>query len=187
MAPRGPLSPPARQRTDGHYPTAPYTKSLSRYCPQLSFSNSAARGAALLWPVQVDASATPEEKPQPVLSRTARTEGAIIDTRHPPQLDRSTPSTTLPESDSEPIDQRGFIRTFAKRQGVSTSALESIWRSNKHGYKVAYDAPFARFQQLFREVKPDCSFSPEHILPGDLVSFLEREHANGATFDFHGL
>ena len=129
-------------------------------------------------PVQVDASATPEEKPQPVLNRTTRTEG----TGHPTQLDCSTPSTTLPESDSEPIDRRGFIRTFAKRQGVSTSSLEAIWRSNKHGYKVAYDAPFARFQQFFREVKPDCSFSPEHILPGDLVSFLEREHVNGATF-----
>jgi hypothetical protein len=43
--------------------------------------------------------------------------------------------------------------------------------------------PLSRgFISFFGEVKPDCSFSPEQILPGDLVAFLEREHANGATF-----
>ncbi len=64
----------------------------------------------------------------------------------------------------------------------TTSVLEAIWRSNKHGYKVAYDAPFARFQQYFREVKPDSNFAPEHISPSDLVTFLERERDAGASF-----
>jgi hypothetical protein len=86
------------------------------------------------------------------------------------------------DEDASELDRRGFIRKYAKRQGVSTTSLEAVWRSNKHGYKVAYDAPFARFQKLFREVKPDSIFSPEHILPGDLVAFLQHERDSGATF-----
>ena len=39
-----------------------------------------------------------------------------------------------------------------------------------------------RFQVFFRALKPDCIFSPDHILPGDLVSFLQRERDAGATF-----
>jgi hypothetical protein len=131
---------------------------------------------------QVDSPSTPDYISPLVVTSSTRTEGTVSDTRHAPPFDRAPPSSTLRESDSEPMDRRSFIRTFAKRQGVSISALESIWRSNKHGYKVAYDAPFARFQQFFRETKPDCKFSPEQILPRDLVAFFERERDNGATF-----
>jgi hypothetical protein len=78
--------------------------------------------------------------------------------------------------------RREFIVKFASIHGVSKSALEAIWRSNKHGYNRAHDAPFERFQTLFRETKPHTSFAPENILPGDLVSFLQQMHASGASF-----
>ena len=92
------------------------------------------------------------------------------------------PSQGFANGDAAVSDRRVFIRKYAKRQGVSTSALEAIWRSNKHGYKVAYDASFARFQHFFREMKPDSTFAPEHILPGDLVAFLQHERDAGATY-----
>ncbi len=60
-------------------------------------------------------------------------------------------------------------------------------RSNKHGYNVAYDAPFARFQKFFQEAKFDGIFSPEHILPGDLVAFLQRVPQRRFSLHFHGL
>ena len=88
----------------------------------------------------------------------------------------------LRTEDPTPLTRRDFIRKFARLQGVSLSALDAIWRSNKHGYNAAYDAPFMRFQVFFRALKPDCIFSPEHILPGDLVSFLQSERDAGATF-----
>jgi hypothetical protein len=40
---------------------------------------------------------------------------------------------------------------------------------------AAYDAPFARFQELFRATKLGCHFFPQSILPGDLVAFLQQE------------
>jgi hypothetical protein len=86
------------------------------------------------------------------------------------------------DGDLTSLDRRNFIRKFAGQRGVGLAALEAIWRSNKHGYNVAYDAPLERFQNFFREVKPDCIFSPDTILPGDLVAFLQREHDAGATF-----
>ncbi len=101
--------------------------------------------------------------------------------RTAPPIARAAAADTMDEAPSD-LDRRGFIRKYAKRQGVSTTALEAIWRSNKHGYKVAYDAPFARFQKFFREMKPDSNFSPEHILPGDLVAFLQHERDAGSTF-----
>jgi hypothetical protein len=71
-------------------------------------------------------STTPEDMDPPLVTSSARVRVTFSDTRRAPQFDRATLSSTLPESDSEPMDRRSFIRTFAKRQGVSTSALEAI-------------------------------------------------------------
>jgi hypothetical protein len=49
-------------------------------------------------------------------------------------------------------------------------------------YNTTYDAPFARFYQFFRETKPESIFSPTHILPGDLVAFLQHERDAGSSF-----
>jgi hypothetical protein len=65
---------------------------------------------------------------------------------------------------------------------VNQASLEAIWRSNKHGYNRAHDAPFERFQTFFQETKPHTLFAPENILPGDLVAFLQQVHDSGASF-----
>ena len=78
--------------------------------------------------------------------------------------------------------RRDFITKFASLHGVNRSSLQAIWRSNKHGYNRAHDAPFERFQTFFQETKPHTSFAPEHILPGDLVAFLQQMHESGASF-----
>jgi hypothetical protein len=83
----------------------------------------------------------------------------------------------------EPLSSRqDFIREFALLRGVSRSALDAIWRSNKRGYNAAHDAHFDRFRLFFRETKPTCRFAPENILPGDLVNFLQRMSASGSAY-----
>jgi hypothetical protein len=52
------------------------------------------------------------------------------------------------------LTRMDFIVKFAAIHGVTCAALNDIWRSNKHGYNQAYDAPFARFQAYFMETKP---------------------------------
>ncbi len=60
----------------------------------------------------------------------------------------------------EPLSSRqDFIREFALLRGVSRSALDAIWRSNKRGYNTAQDAHFDRFCLFFRETKPTCRFA----------------------------
>jgi hypothetical protein len=78
--------------------------------------------------------------------------------------------------------RREFIFKFASLHEVNQLSLEAIWRSNKHGYNRAHDAPFERFQTFFQETKPHTSFAPENIMPGDLVSFLQQMHQSGASF-----
>jgi hypothetical protein len=83
----------------------------------------------------------------------------------------------------EPLSLRqDFIREFALLRGVSRSALDAICRSNKRGYNAAHDAHFDRFRLLFRETKPTCRFAPENILPGDLVTLLQRMSASGSAY-----
>jgi hypothetical protein len=89
----------------------------------------------------------------------------------------------VPANVIEPLSSRqDFIREFALLRGVSRSALDAIWRSNKRGYNAAHDAHFDRFRLFFRENKPTCKFTPENILPGDLVNFLQRMSVSGATY-----
>jgi hypothetical protein len=83
----------------------------------------------------------------------------------------------------EPFSSRqDFIRKFALLRGVSPSALDAIWRSNKRGYNAAHDAHFDRFRIFFRETKPACKFSPDNILPGDLVNFLQQMSSSGSDY-----
>jgi hypothetical protein len=104
-------------------------------------------------------SSTPDPQTRPVV-RAAQ----LMQPQIPPPNDAVVaPSSSI---------RREFIAKFAAIHGVSQSSLEAIWRSNKHAYNRAHDAPFERFQTFFQETKPHTSFAPENILPGDFVSFL---------------
>jgi hypothetical protein len=83
------------------------------------------------------------------------------------------------ESDSA---RQHFISQFALRHGVTRTALEAIWGSNKHGYNRAHDAHFDRFQSFFARTRPTTTLTPEQILPGDLIAFLQHERDAGASF-----
>jgi hypothetical protein len=65
---------------------------------------------------------------------------------------------------------------------VNRASLEAIWRSNKHGYNRAHDAPFERFKTFFQETKLHTLFAPENVLADDLVAFLQQAHDSGASF-----
>ena len=80
------------------------------------------------------------------------------------------------------LSRRDFIRKFALLRGVSGSALDAIWRSNKRGYNAAHDAHFDRFQTFWRDTKPGYDLDPVAILPGDLVAFLQQMDSAGSSF-----
>ena len=111
--------------------------------------------------------------PEPQIHSAARVVGVIHPQLLPPNDAVVAPSSSV---------RREFIAKFASLHGVNQASLEAIWRSNKHGYNRAHDAPFERFQKFFQESKPLTSFAPEHILPGDLVSFLQHMQESGASF-----
>jgi hypothetical protein len=75
-----------------------------------------------------------------------------------------------------------FISKFALQHGVTRSALEAIWGSNKNGYNRAHGAHFDRFHLFFARTRPTTPFIPDQILPRDLVSFLQYERDAGASF-----
>ena len=109
--------------------------------------------------------------------------GAITSVRRSPPRD-SEPGP-LPSSmdavDAGSARQR-FISKFALQHGVTRSALEAIWGSNKNGYNRAHDAHFDRSHVFFTRTRPTTPFTPKQILPGDLVSFLQHERDAGASF-----
>jgi hypothetical protein len=108
---------------------------------------------------------TPTTAPQ--TRPVSRVADLIHSQRSPPHDVTVAPSSSV---------RREFIVKFV------APSLEAIWRSNKHGYNRAHDAPFERFQAFFMETKPHTLFTPENILPGDLVSFLQQMHEGGASF-----
>jgi hypothetical protein len=98
-------------------------------------------------------------------------------------LDTTTHS--LPRHDAvvtTSLSRREFIRKFALQRGVTGTALDAIWRSNKRCYNTSHDAHFDRFQAFFRDTKPGCELTPSSILPGDLVAFLQTMDAAGSSF-----
>jgi hypothetical protein len=78
-----------------------------------------------------------------------------------PSIDVGAPSSV----------RREFIRKFAQQHGVSLSRLDAIWRSNKHGYNVAYDAPFARFPSSFGRLNPKAFSLRSTYCPGTWSRF----------------
>ena len=80
----------------------------------------------------------------PTTAPQTRPVGGVADLIHP---QRSPPhDVTVAPSSSV---RREFIIKFASLHGVKQPSLEAIWRSNKHGYNRAHDAPFERFQAFF--------------------------------------
>jgi hypothetical protein len=108
---------------------------------------------------------------------------ALTLVRQPPPFDPGSepPRPVMNAVDADSARQR-FISQFALRHGVTRTALEAIWGSNKHGYNRAHDAHFDRFQSFFARARPTTTLAPEQILPGDLVSFLQHERDAGASF-----
>ena len=74
-----------------------------------------------------------------------------------------------------------FIRRFARREGISTAALNTRWDLQKSGYQTVYDKPFQEFRDWWDRTRPHLDFCPEQIRPGVIADYLIDAKAKGAS------